>query len=129
MNQTKTAILQRLYQQRPSRRATALIAAKARGFGLSTDQRRVITSVAVTLGLIAAVAYIVAVNVIFLNGQAMHANDEAVKLLVRDTANVGRALAERQSPAWLETQSRSNGMISVSAVRYLTSDESLAFSR
>lgn len=129
MNREKTAILKHLYEHRGSASAAALPAFVSRSFDWGGIPRSRVALLAICFAVIASATYVVSVNLMLLSGQAIERDRTAIKLVQREITQLEHSLSERQSPAWLETTSRSHGMVAVSAIRYLTREESLAFSR
>lgn len=128
MNQRKLRVLEQLYHRRPQTLAAALPRIFSRGVG-GLELQKWITAVAVTLAILAAVSYVVAVNTIFFDGEAIRQGNSRIRALEHNDAEIERAILERQSPAWLADQSRANGMVAVGTVRYLVTDPSFALSR
>ena len=129
MTQAKVATLERLYDRRPTAQAMAFSALVGRSLAWSGARRSIFAVAAGVVGLSAIVVYVIAVNVIFLNGQAMRRSEDLRNALLRDTANLEQSIFLAQSPAWLERESRSNGMIAVGTLRYVSHDQSLARTR
>jgi hypothetical protein len=129
MNRDKTAILRHLYEHRAAVSVAALPAFVIRSFDWKRVLRPKIALFAICLAVIASATYVTSVNLMLLSGQTIERNRTAIKVIQREITDLERSLTERQSPAWLENTSRTNGMVAVSAVRYLTREESLAFSR
>ncbi|GEM_PF-2571172 len=129
MNRDKTAILRHLYGHRVAASAVALPGLVSRSFDWKGVLRPKIALLAICLAVIASATYVTSVNLMLLSGQAIDRNRSAMKVIQREITDLERSLTARQSPVWLENTSRINGMVAVSAVRYLTREESLAFSR
>lgn len=77
----------------------------------------------------AAVLYIASVNAMLLGGEAIRKESGVLKELKREQALLNDSAIRRESPAWLEDESRKGGMVDVGALRYVGSGASVAFSR
>ncbi|OHA09026.1 MAG: hypothetical protein A3B37_03575 [Candidatus Sungbacteria bacterium RIFCSPLOWO2_01_FULL_59_16] len=83
-----------------------------------------IALVAATLASLAA--YVVAVNAILLAGETIRREETALRILDQENALLASRAAERQSPLWLERQSRLQGLTEAGSIRYLRPGEALA---
>ncbi|MBI2055646.1 MAG: hypothetical protein HYT42_02010 [Candidatus Sungbacteria bacterium] len=83
----------------------------------------------VSVSLASIVVYIVGVNSILLNGEAIKRQTVSLKEIERDYLRAKSALAERESPAWLEEQSKIIGMVEAEDVRFVSNDRAVALSR
>lgn len=113
-------------------RKTGVFAAAVREaahFG-SPDSRFWLSLSLVSVSLIAIVVYVVVVNSILLNGEAIKRQTGSLREVERDYLRAKSALARRESPAWLEEQSKNIGMIEALDVRFVSRDEkAVALSR
>lgn len=76
-----------------------------------------------------ALIYIIAVNGILLNGEAVKGQAGYLKTLERDYFKLRSALVSRESPAWLEGRSRDIGMVETNDVRFIGEEPSVALSK
>lgn len=129
MNRKKAAILEHLYNRRDEAASLVLPAFLMRGLSWSREVGRKMGITSLCLIFVAVVVYVIAVNAMLLSGQSIQEQQEEVKVLLRETTKLERSIAEHRSPGWLEQVSKERGMVAVSAVRYLTREESLALSR
>lgn len=94
---------------------------------LPSSRLRWSLSILLIFVILAAVAvYVAAVNVTMLDG-------ETIKVIQGDIKNTAKKYTElreislaRQSPAWLEEQSRTSGMVEVDRMRFVSQDQSVA---
>ncbi|MEK9148362.1 MAG: hypothetical protein AAB650_02895 [Patescibacteria group bacterium] len=96
-------------------------------FGAAASRWTAIIIAAV--GLAAIVVYISAVNAILLGGEALKKDQIILERLEYDLAGLRQIAAERESPAWIQAHSTLNGMVAVSTIRYIRSDQSVALAR
>lgn len=89
-----------------------------------TRRRLSIISVAVILA--SAAAYVAAVNVMLLDGEAMKQDVRILAQRRQEYAGRQSALAARESPAWLEARARADGMVDASTVRFVAAGDSVA---
>ena len=83
----------------------------------------------ISVSLASIVVYIIGVNSILLNGEAIKRQTASLKEIERNYLKAKSALAERESPAWLEEQSKMIGMIEAEDVRFVSNDRTGALSR
>lgn len=77
----------------------------------------------------AAVFYIVSVNAMLLGGEAIRKDSGILKQIRREHALLKGSAIRRESPAWLEGESRKNGMVDAGSLRYVSPGASVALSR
>lgn len=94
--------------------------------GLST---RGIAAALIGVGIAAMSLYIAAVNTLLLDGETLRHGQGILVSLERDVANLEELIAERRSPSWVQESSRRFGMVSVTSVRYLRTDQPVAVAR
>lgn len=107
----------------------ALPHAPALSLVIGERMRRRIAVVLLAVVTAAVGAYVIAVNAILLHGEAMKREEKSVAALEQEYAALHTKLLGRQSPAWLEAQARTQGMVSVQGLRYLTHYQSVALSQ
>lgn len=81
------------------------------------------------IGIAAAIAYIISVNSILLNGQEIQKKRVVLVTLKKEHDILEGLIINRQSPAELELASRGNGMIETEAVRYVFQEQLFVLSR
>lgn len=105
-----------------------LSARKAFYFG-SPQLRMRLAGTFALVSFASALIYIIAVNGILLNGEAVKGQTGYLKNLERDYFKLQSALVSRESPAWLEGRSRGIGMVETNNVRFIGEEPSVALSR
>ena len=88
-----------------------------------------ISMVLVIIGAVAALSYVFAVNAILMGGAAILRTERTLAELDRETAILRSEAARLKSPSWVEARSQADGMVNVTAVRYLRQETSLVVVR
>lgn len=103
----------------------------SRAFALPISEaaRRWTAIAAILVALAAVIAYVAAVNVILFAGEAMKQDQKALGVLQQEHAALSSVLVARESPAWLETHARANGMVEAVGIRFLDQNNAVALSR
>ena len=111
--------------------AAALALPRVRAFSWSLGDRfgRRLGAGALIISIASGIAYVIAVNAILLHGEAMKREGKTLAALEQEYAAFEIELLGRQSPAWLSAQARTQGMVAVEGLRYLTRHQSVALSR
>ncbi|MDP3727095.1 MAG: hypothetical protein Q8R35_00460 [bacterium] len=84
---------------------------------------------AVIVMVLAAAAYVAAVNAILLAGEDVKQDRNILSSLQQEHALLAAALAAQESPAWLEANARAQGMVEATGIHFLNSAGAVAFSR
>lgn len=104
----------------PAATALALPHARAFSWSFSDRLRRRLGAGALIISIASGIAYVIAVNAILLHGEAMKREEKTLGVLEQEYAALQIELLSRQSPAWLSAQARTQGMVAVEGLRYLT---------
>lgn len=113
----------------PAAVALALPRVRALAWSLGDRFGRRLGAGAAIIGIASGIAYVIAVNAILLHGEAMKREGKTASALEQEYAALEIELLGRQSPAWLSLQARTQGMVVVEGLRYLTRHQSVALSR
>ncbi len=113
----------------PAAAVLALPRMRALAWSLGDRFGRRLGAGALIIGIVSGIAYVVAVNAILIHGEAMKREGKTLAALEQEYAVLQIELLGRQSPAWLSLQARTQGMVVVEGLRYLTRHQSVALSR
>ncbi len=98
-------------------------------FPLDASIRRTMAVTLIGVGIAAVGFYIAAVNTLLLDGNALQDVERRRASLEREVARLQEDVAERQSPAWIQARSYEFGMVAITGVRYIRTDQPVAVAR
>lgn len=130
MNTLKKIIALGLNRPGPGVAAVAL-PQRGRAWALSggVHFRQWLAALFIAISVTAALSYVLAINAILLRGEAVKLGQKTIAALEQERSALQTRLLAHQSSAWLEAQARTNGMVAVTGIRYLTAHQSVALSR
>ncbi len=96
---------------------------------VSATARYWISGAAIAVAVAAAVAYMIAVNVMLFAGETMKNNGRILNVLSQEHAALSSVLISRESPRQIEADARAHGMVEAIGVRFLAGSDTVALSR
>lgn len=103
--------------------------AEALSLAVSPMVRRRLAGAAIAVSILSVAAYVAAVNAMLLAGEAMKEDAKVLAALEQEYAVLSSSLVARESPAWLESSARANGMVEAQGIRFLMGGDAVALSR
>lgn len=95
-------------------------------FSISATARHGVSLAAITVAISAAIAYVVAVNVMLFAGETMKQDVRILNVFSQEHSALSSALVSRESPRRLEADARAHGMVEAIGVRFLAGSEAVA---